>query len=146
MAAAQALPPTVRLVLTRGHEPRSATRTALRILGALIFAAVYPWRLREVPAIFGHNGHQDDGTHLDISVQVGDEALVLLPLGVFTPMWLMRSVDGRHGATLAEVRRALEAEGFKLHTNRTEARQIHCDLTGAAPDGGALVVLLPQGE
>lgn len=125
------LPAGLRLLLTRGFEPRHSRlgsfRRGVRALGIALFRACYPHRHAEVGAIFGANGHDLDGRHVDVSLVVHGRRLRLLPLGVFTPpRWQQRRV-ARHAEAVARVKRSLQQCGFKLHHNPTEALQIHCD-------------------
>ncbi|MDH0276373.1 hypothetical protein N7349_17660, partial [Stenotrophomonas sp. GD04089] len=129
---AQALLPTeLRLLLTRGFESRHSRlggfRRAVRRLGIAVFRTCYPQRRDEVDAIFGANGHDIDGRHVDISMVLHGQRLRLLPLGVFTPPnWQARRVS-RHAWAVAQVKHSLQHCGFQLHPNPTEALQIHCD-------------------
>lgn len=78
-------------------------------------------------AIFGANGHDIDGRHVDVSLVLHGKRLRLLPLGVFTPpRWQDRRV-AHHAEAVAQVKRSLQHCGFELHRNPTEALQIHCD-------------------
>ncbi|HCP9006080.1 TPA: hypothetical protein OF588_004432, partial [Escherichia coli] len=92
-----------------------------------LFRACYPQRQDEVDAIFGANGHDIDGRHVDVSLVLHGERLRLLPLGVFTPpRWQHRRV-ARYAEPVARAKRSLQHCGFELHHNPTEALQIHCD-------------------
>nr|WP_239508901.1 hypothetical protein [Stenotrophomonas maltophilia] len=125
------LPAALRLLLTRGFEPRHGRlggfRRAVRRLGIAAFRTCYPQRRDEIDAIFGANGHDIDGRHVDVSLVLHGKRLRLLPLGVFTPLrWQDRRV-ARHSEAVAQVKRSLQQCGFELHHNATEALQIHCD-------------------
>ena len=125
------LPDGLRLLLTRGFEPGRSRlgsfRRGVRWLGIALFRACYPQRHDEVDAIFGANGHDIDGRHIDVSLVLHGKRLRLLPVGVFTPpRWQDRRV-ARHAEAVARVKRSLQRCGFKLHHNPTEALQIHCD-------------------
>lgn len=81
----------------------------------------------EVDAIFGANGHDIDGRHVDVSLVLHGKRLRLLPLGVFTPpRWQHRRI-ARYAEPVARAKRSLQHCGFVLHHNPTEALQIHCD-------------------
>ncbi|MBN5029528.1 hypothetical protein JY419_08860 [Stenotrophomonas maltophilia] len=125
------LPAELRLLLTRGFEPRHSRlggfRRLVRRLGITLFRTCYPQRHDEVDAIFGANGHDIDGRHIDVSLVLRGKRLRLLPLGVFTPpRWQDRRV-ARHAEAVARVKHSLQHCGFELHHNPTEALQIHCD-------------------
>jgi hypothetical protein len=126
------LPAEVGLILTRGYEPATSNlgiaRRQFRALGIGIFRLLYPGRHSEVQDIFGSNGHDVDGTHVDVSICVEGRRVRMLPLGVFTPpTWQQRRVH-RCASALAEVYAALKSEGFQIHRNATESLQIHGDL------------------
>ncbi|HHA2386896.1 TPA: hypothetical protein ACOD90_003243, partial [Stenotrophomonas maltophilia] len=125
------LPAGLRLLLTRGFEPGHSRlggfRRAVRRLGIAAFRTCYPQRRDEIDAIFGANGHDIDGRHVDVSLVLHGKRLRLLPLGVFTPpRWQDRRV-ARHSEAVVQVKRSLQQCGFELHHNATEALQIHCD-------------------
>ena len=122
------LPATIRLILTRAYEPETRLQKGLRQLGAFIFACIFPSRRSEVTEIFGHNGHADDGTHVDVGVEEQGRRINLLPMGVMTPTAVQNWRSHKHRAVLAAVRSSLEAVGFRIHPNPTEAMQIHCDV------------------
>jgi len=92
-----------------------------------VFRACYPQRHDEVDAIFGANGHDIDGRHIDVSVVLHGKRLRLLPLDVFTPPRWQHRRTARHAEAIARVKRSLQHCGFELHHNPTEALQIHCD-------------------
>jgi len=125
------LPSHVTLVVTRGLEEISPCFRILhrvrRRLGALLFCFLYPKRKNEVPQIFGSNGHDVCGDHIDIDVLVDGRRITLLPLGVFTPLTLLRKRHKQYQKELALVYSELEKGGFTIHRNETEAAQIHCD-------------------
>lgn len=133
-AAQAALPDTIELVLTRAYEPASSTlgcaRNGFRALGIALFRVLYPARRDEVADIFGGNGHDVDGTHVDVSFRVAGRRMRLLPLGVFTPPGWQRRRARRCQPDLERVKAALAAHGFRIHRNATESLQIHCDLIG----------------
>ncbi|MCO7462866.1 hypothetical protein ACQ5SB_03490 [Stenotrophomonas geniculata] len=125
------LPAELRLLLTRGFEPSHSHlggfRRLVRRFGITLFRACYPQRHDEVDAIFGANGHDIDGCHVDVSLVLRGKRLRLLPLGVFTPLrWQHRRVT-RHAEAVTRVKRSLQHCGFVLHHNPTESLQIHCD-------------------
>lgn len=130
--AAADLPDSISLILTRGYEaPRAGlgqARRAFRWLGIALFRTVYPGRCTEVADIFGANGHDVDGNHVDVSIRWQGQRLRLLPLGVFTPTrWQARRLS-KAQTVVRQVQDALRRQGFCLHRNDTEALQIHCDL------------------
>lgn len=119
------------LVLTRGYESRGrlirlAHRLA-RIAGMALFGLVYPHRSHEIRAIFSPNGHDRTGDCIDVGIARDGQTLVLLPLGVFTPRWLIQRRRHRYQRELAQAWSALESAGFTIHANLTEAMQIHCE-------------------
>ena len=128
------LPAEICLILTRGYEPRASKlgwlRKFSRIAGIFLFKFVYANRGDEVEDIFGSNGHDEDGTHLDVSLAVNGNRVRLLPLSVFTPIsWQKRRAE-KHLQSLEIVKSALVHTGFSIHRNKTESHQIHCDLAG----------------
>ncbi|WP_205882030.1 hypothetical protein [Leeia aquatica] len=130
--AAACLPDSIGLILTRGYEAPSArlglARRIFRYAGMGVFRTVYPARRAEVADIFGANGHDVDGHHVDVSIRWQGRRLRLLPLGVFTSSsWQARRVS-RFQPVVQQVQQALQQQGFLLHRNATEALQIHCDL------------------
>ena len=122
----------VSLILTRAFEPRASglgwLRNVSRQLGIALFSVLYPKRRDELEDIFGSNGHDVDGTHVDVSLAVQGRRLRFLPLSVFTPIaWQQRRVQQYlpfHAAAIA----ALQRHGFDIHRNGTESLQIRCDL------------------
>ncbi len=127
-----ALPAGIGLILTRGYEPRSsrlgALRSLSRLAGIALFKFLYAARSDEIADIFGANGHDQDGTHLDISLAIDGKRIRLLPLSVFTPVsWQQRRV-AHYAGQIALINSALIAHGFRIHRNATESHQIHCDL------------------
>lgn len=141
------LPAELRLLVTRGFESRQGRlgdfRRRVRRLGIRVFRACYPGRHDEIDAIFGANGHDIDGHHVDVSLVLHGKRLRLLPLGVFTPpRWQDRRV-ARHAEAVALVKHSLQYCGFDLHHNPTEALQIHCDYRGSnqLADSGILQLL-----
>ncbi|ABB10861.1 hypothetical protein Bcep18194_B0747 [Burkholderia lata] len=126
------LPAEITLILTRGYEPRASrlgfARRQFRALGIGAFRLLYPARLDELADIFGSNGHDVDGTHIDVSFSLNGRRVRMLPLGVFTPpAWQQRRVR-RCASALAQIRAALMRHGFQIHRNATESLQMHCDL------------------
>lgn len=122
------------LALTRGYESRGKlTRIAHRLgraVGMVLFCLVFPHRYRERQAIFSPNGHDRSGDCIDVALVHRGEMLTLLPLGVFTPCWLIRRARRVHQRELALAWSALASAGFSVHDNPTEAMQIHCELRG----------------
>lgn len=129
--AQRQLPPTIQLLLTRGYEPGGGGlgrfRGLSRRLGIALFRACYPRRHDEVAAIFGTNGHDLDGRHVDVSIVLDGRRLRLLPLGVFTSLPLQQRRIARHASAIHAVKQALLVCGFEIHPNATESLQIHCD-------------------
>jgi hypothetical protein len=126
------LPGEISLILTRGYEPRASKlgwlRRLSRIAGIVLFKFVYANRGDEVEDIFGSNGHDIDGTHLDVSLAVNGNRVRLLPLSVFTPIsWQKRRAE-KHLQSIEIMKNALVHNGFSIHRNKTESHQIHCDL------------------
>jgi hypothetical protein len=134
------LPDGVQLILTRGYEPKRSRLGRLRIMfragGILAFTILFPHRRNEIGPIFGANGHDIDGTHIDVSIEIDGKRLRFLPLGVFTPIRIQRILYDKHAKIVDSVRAALIASGFLIHPNPTESFQIHCDFMGRPePDG-----------
>lgn len=126
------LPPDIQLILTRGYEPPRTSldrlRRLSRLVGVGLFRLLYPARRFEIADIFGSNGHDADGTHIDVSIAIRGRRVRLLRLGVFTPRrWQQRAVE-MHRRHVGLVKDALRTGGFALHRNETESLQIHCDL------------------
>lgn len=128
------LPAQIQLILTRGYEAPHASlghlRTLFRGLGVGLFRAVYFKRRAEIPEIFGANGHDVDGAHVDVSIRVDGRRLRFLRLGVFTPSAWQDNAVGQHQPFVAIVKNTLRDCGFHIHRNATESLQIHCDLIG----------------
>lgn len=126
------LPLEIALILTRGFEPRASglgfARRQFRALGIGVFRLLYPTRHDELVDIFGSNGHDVDGTHVDVSFRLHGRRVRMLPLGVFTPPSWQRRRMQRCASALALVKSALVGQGFSIHHNETESLQIHCDL------------------
>ncbi|WID96069.1 hypothetical protein QO058_25575 [Bosea vestrisii] len=126
------LPAGLGLILTRGYEAKSSNlglaRRQLRAAGIMLFKLFYPQRRNELLEIFGSNGHDVDGNHVDVSISLNGRRVELLPLSVFTPeAWQQRRVRKSAGA-VELVQAALKDAGFRIHRNPTESLQIHCDL------------------
>lgn len=130
------LPAQVRLILTRGYEAPHARlghlRTLFRGLGVGLFHAVYFRRRAEIPEIFGANGHDVDGTHVDVSIRVDGRRLRFLRLGVFTPRTWQDNAVKQYQPVVTVVKNTLRDCGFHIHRNETESLQIHCDLIGSS--------------
>lgn len=127
----------VSLILTRAFEPRASglgwLRKFSRQLGIALFQLLYPKRRDELDDIFGSNGHDVDGTHVDVSLAVQGRRLRFLPLSVFTPIaWQQRRMR-QYLPILAVAAKALQRHGFQIHRNATESLQIHCDLRQTEP-------------
>ncbi|MNI87709.1 hypothetical protein D3C73_1449310 [compost metagenome] len=102
----------------------------VRRLGIAVFRCCYRHRHDEIDAIFGANGHDLDGRHVDVSLVLHGQRLRLLPLGVFTPLRWQQQRVSRHADAVAAAKDALQRCGFDLHPNATESLQIHCDYRG----------------
>ncbi|TCW78807.1 hypothetical protein C5O80_31455 [Burkholderia sp. SRS-46] len=126
------LPAEVGLILTRGYEPEATglgfARRRFRALGVGMFRLLYPTRHDELADIFGANGHDIDGTHIDVSFSLNGRRVRMLPLGVFTPPFWQRRRMQRYASALTQINSALIGQGFRIHHNATESLQIHCDL------------------
>lgn len=126
------LPSNIQLVITRGFEPGTSglgfARRLFRRFGMFTFAVLYPRRRNEIDAIFESNGHDVDGTHIDLSICLSGRRIRLLPFGVFTPLWLQRQRSSRIIESLTIVQAAISHAGFDIHVNATERLQMHCDL------------------
>jgi hypothetical protein len=126
------LPKGVCLIVTRGYEAPATqvgiARKLFRGLGVRLFMLLYPRRMNEIGEIFGSNGHDQDGTHIDISIQINGRRIRFLPFGVFTPLWLQEWKVKQQLLQLTQARDVLKREGFDIHSNPTESLQIHCDL------------------
>ena len=110
-----------------GLLPFGVLRRQFRLLGIRAFRLFYPRRQHEIADIFGSNGHDVDGTHIDVSFRLNGRRIRMLPLGVFTPpVWLYRRRQ-RWAVPLHQVCSALKENGFRIHRNDTESMQIHCD-------------------
>lgn len=125
------LPEAIKLILTRGYEAKQTNlgllRRFSRFLGILIFKSIYPKREKELGEIFGSNGHDVDGNHVDVSFSVLGKRLKFLPLSVFTPLSWQKRRKERSEKKLRQVKFTLMENGFKIHSNETESLQIHCD-------------------
>jgi len=130
------LPAQIQLILTRGYEAPHAKlghlRTLFRGLGVGLFRAMYFKRRAEIPEIFGANGHDVDGTHVDVSIRINSRRLRFLRLGVFTPRAWQENAVRPYQPFVAIVKNTLRDCGFHIHRNETESLQIHCDLIGSS--------------
>ena len=128
------LPSSIKLLLVRGYENKSSRlgmfRHISRWLGIKLFCTCYPRRKSEVDDIFGSNGHDVDGSHVDVSIVLNGKRLRFLPLGVFTSLSLQHSRTEEHLTVIKLVKGALEQCDFSIHHNQTESMQIHCDYNG----------------
>lgn len=122
------LPENLQLVLTRGYQPETWLIRIMRKLGRHLFCLLFPKRRNEASAIFLHNGHASDGTHIDLSIELDSRRLNFLPFSVFTAMPTLLKRREKYRETLNQVCTALKASGFSIHFNIIEASQIHCDL------------------
>ena len=131
------LPSDITLILTRGYERGASrlgfARTHFRKLGIGVFRRLYPGRQHEIADIFGSNGHDVDGTHIDVSFCLKGRRIRMLPLGVFTPSGWQHRLAQRYASPLHVVLASLRQSGFRIHRNETESLQIHCDLVAPAP-------------
>ncbi|MCP3751501.1 hypothetical protein [Pseudomonas sp. SBB6] len=129
--AQSTLPPSIELLLVRGYEDKSSSlgffRTLSRWLGIKVFCACYPGRKDEVGEIFGANGHDVDGSHVDVSIVLKGKRLRFLPFGVFTSLTRQRARAAKYLDVVDRVKDALKQCGFDIHRNETESMQIHCD-------------------
>lgn len=123
--------PSVELLLVRGYENNSTHlgffRTLSRWLGIKLFATCYPGRKDEINDIFGANGHDVDGSHVDVSIVLNGKRLRFLPLGVFTSLGRQHLSAAEYLPVINEAKDALRKCGFEIHRNHTESMQIHCD-------------------
>lgn len=123
---------TAQLIITRGFEPGNIIlrrlHSFMRKLGAVVFILCYPQRFSEVSEIFSSNGHDTDGTHVDVAVSQNAKLLNLLPSGVLTHAVTIAAIEKEYSNILTVVRMTLTEVGFKTHSNQTEALQIHCDM------------------
>ncbi|BAQ81463.1 hypothetical protein PST29_3574 [Pseudomonas sp. St29] len=121
----------MQLLVTRGYEHKSsylgAFRSLSRWLGIRLLCWCYPQRKQELEDIFGSNGHDVDGTHVDVSIVLDGKRLRFLPLGVFTSPARQNRRQARYAAVVDEVKETLRQCGFEIHRNPTESLQIHCD-------------------
>jgi hypothetical protein len=128
------LPSSIQLLLVRGYENKDSHLGFFRILsrwlGIKLFCACYPARKEEISEIFGSNGHDVDGTHVDVSIILNGRRLRFLPLGVFTSLTRQQLRAAEYLSVIEEVKTALERCGFEIHRNQTESMQIHCDYKG----------------
>jgi len=131
-AQSHLLPHDLRLVLTRGYEYEGAIlkrlHQAIRILSAALFCIVYPHRVKECREIFSANGHNHSGDNVDVGIAHKGKLIGLLPNGAFTSIKTILRVQDLYHHALALVSQALEANGFVIHSNKTESLQIHCHL------------------
>lgn len=131
LSAQSRLPDSIRLLVTRGYEHKSSHlgffRTLSRWLGIRLFCLCYPDRTDELDDIFGSNGHDLDGSHVDVSIAFNGRRLRFLPLGVFTSPARQARLKARHCTVVEQVMDALRQCGFKIHRNHTESLQMHCD-------------------
>jgi hypothetical protein len=130
-AIQKALPQEIRIILTRGYEnPNSAlgfTRRVLRFTGSILFSLIYPYRFKEIPEIFTSNGHDKDGTHVDISLTVNSIRTNWLPYGVFTSPKIVTKVEKENETLISLIENKIMAMGGSLHRNRLERLQMHID-------------------
>ncbi len=128
------LPDNLGLILTRAYEEGTSSlgflRNFSRVLGISLFKSIFPNRKNEIRDIFGSNGHDVDGTHLDVSISIDGKRKRPLPFSVFTPLFIQRKTIRSYRVELDMVKQALIKNGFKIHSNETESLQIHCDLQG----------------
>ncbi|WP_426194507.1 hypothetical protein [Pseudomonas sp. NFXW11] len=131
LRAQSRLPGSIRLLVTRGYEQKSSYlgffRNLSRWLGVRLFCLCYPQRRQELKDIFGSNGHDVDGTHIDVSIVLNGQRLRFLPLGVFTSPARQHLLQARYLAVVDQVKDSLRQSGFEIHRNPTESLQIHCD-------------------
>ncbi len=120
------------LVLTRGYEPGGVMLRCLhsvcRVVASRLFRLLYPSRANQASEIFSPNGHDTDGTHVDVAVEIEGKVRKLLPLGVFSTSHQIATIVKREEALLRRIYGELNSVGFRVHVNPTEALQIHCDM------------------
>lgn len=125
------LPSSIQLLLVRGYENKKSYlgffRFLSRWLGIKLFCACYPGRKGEVSEIFGSNGHDIDGSHVDVSIILNGKRLRFLPFGVFTSLSRQKLRAEEHLIVIEKVKSTLRQSGFEIHRNQTESMQIHCD-------------------
>ncbi len=98
-------------------------------LAILAFKAVYPRRRQEAKDIFSLNCH-DTGCAVDITFSVKGETQRLLGmLNAFTPERRIYQIETLHKDHIHAVIRAVEAVGFKVHSNQAERLQMHFTLS-----------------
>lgn len=121
----------IQLVLTRGLEKEGSLLKILHLvfrkIGCILFFIIFPRRWNEAKDIFSTNGHDKDGRSIDVSIVVNDRALHFLSRGVFTTSSEIKENYHKNQQIIDTVWRVLESSGFKIHPNKTESLQIHCD-------------------
>lgn len=134
----KSLPQEVLIILTRGYEdPESAlgySRRILRFIGSNLFSIIYPNRNREIIEIFTPNGHDKNGTHVDISLTVHSIKTNWLPYGVFTSPKIIAKVEKENEKLISLIENKIMAMGGRLHHNRLERLQMHVDFTHSHAD------------
>lgn len=122
--------PGIKLAVIRGYETPEQTgrRNLLRLLGTTVFLVLYPWRYAEIRSIFSPNGHDRSGQHIDVNFSLNGVNVILLKYGPLTSLTAIRRTVAQLGRELNLIWGTLEACGFRIHPNISEALQIHCDL------------------
>jgi hypothetical protein len=132
ISAQEKLPEHTTLLISRAYEPKNSplglSRKIFRWVGIKLFNLFYPSRKSEVTDIFSSNGHDVDGTHVDVSILINEKRVRLLPLGVFTPLFWQKYKVKKYSFIVSTVNKSLFDSGFIIHRNNTESLQIHCDL------------------
>lgn len=128
----------IALVLTRGLENEGPllrlSHKIGRWFGAVVFCLLFPSRRAEARDIFGSNGHDVSADCVDVGISVAGRRIELLARGAFTSASSIEAAYRAHRESIDRVRGALRASGFCIHSNPTEAMQIHCELGNAVGD------------
>jgi len=116
----------IAIVITRGFEEHGGIRRIMRFIGKCIFLVIYFRRRNSIGCLFGPNGHDVPGACADLAIRVLGRQIILLPLGVFTPLWVLNMRLKKYADVLIQVHSCLKKQGFVLHDDPIEAAQIHC--------------------
>lgn len=103
------------------------SRKVLRFIGSCLFSIIYTSRRHEINEIFPPNGHDKDGTHIDISLRILYKKTNWLPYGVFTPPSMVANIEKKNEVLIAQIEDRITAMGGSLHRNRLERLQMHVD-------------------
>ncbi len=120
----------IEIVLTRCCEDsrcfsRYFLRRMLRAVGKTIFLLFYYQQRASMRFLFGENGHTQADAALDVALIVRGETIKLLPLGVFTPLRVIRRRVALHHYALFKAYTVFKEHGFVIHSDEREAAQIH---------------------